>query len=265
MAALFLQLRKVAGSISAKEWTLLGLETLGVLLGILIAFQLDGWAGSVREAREQKSLTERLLSEAEKNVAALRSEREFFRQRDDMHYAAMDRIFNHGQCTEQEWEDLGTIGFYPAIPVSSTVYDEMLGAGGLRLLPKASLREAVGNFYSSIESYRNQQDFFRNATLQSLSELGKADGLVTGLDMERRKFSIDYSTLANACEDRAFISKVAGAVRNSAVMQDWRRGLVAESVKMCAALAEELDTECNPADGEPLQGKDLEVAREAMS
>lgn len=262
MVVIWRRLQKAVGGINDTEWAILAVETFGVFLGILLAFQLDGWAESVREAREQQSLMERLLSEAETNVANLRSERDDFEQLSDTQFEAIDRIFNKDQCTAKEWEDLRTTGFYPALPVVSAVYEEMVGAGGLGLLPNAEVRNAVAAFSGSIEGYRNQQDFFRNSMLQQPADISREYGIVTGLELEQRRFIVDRSVMYKACEDHLYLSAVASEVRNFGVIQNWREGVTESAIQMCAALARELDAECRPADGKPLEGKDLEVANE---
>ena len=57
--------RKIEG----REWALLSLETLGVIAGILIAFELNEWAANRAAAARHHEMMERLFEESEQDVA----------------------------------------------------------------------------------------------------------------------------------------------------------------------------------------------------
>jgi hypothetical protein len=57
--------------IEDREWVLLFLETLGVLVGILLAFELQEWGQRRSEAAKHHQLMERLFEESEMDVTAV--------------------------------------------------------------------------------------------------------------------------------------------------------------------------------------------------
>ena len=58
--------------IEDREWLLLVLETLGVLVGILLAFELQEWASNRAAAAKHDEMMDRLFEESEQDVGSLR-------------------------------------------------------------------------------------------------------------------------------------------------------------------------------------------------
>ena len=117
--------------IEDREWTLLFLETLGVLVGILLAFELQEWAQRRSEAAKHRQLMERLFEESELDVAVLRDIRSTSKTmaRDEQSFATK---LSAGECPPQDaWSTVTTTNMYPPITVPSSVYEELMGAGGL--------------------------------------------------------------------------------------------------------------------------------------
>src|SRR3954467_7008985 len=128
---LFKRLGESFRHIEGREWALLTLETLGVLFGILIAFELQQWAQQRSDAARHHQLMERLFEESELDVVVLRQMRD-----------TLDRIVGgektfalslaRGQCPpEAQWRAVETIGMLPALTAPTSVYQELMGAGGL--------------------------------------------------------------------------------------------------------------------------------------
>ena len=117
--------------IEGREWALLCLETLGVLIGILVAFELQEWAGQRADAAKHRQLMERLFDESETDVAVLRSMRGVYQEA-----SATERNFavavSAGKCPDEAaWSAVATVNMYPPLTAPSGVYDELMGAGGL--------------------------------------------------------------------------------------------------------------------------------------
>src|SRR5690242_6723165 len=69
---LFKQVGESFRHIEDREWVLLFLETLGVLVGILLAFELQEWGQGRADAAKHRQLIERLFEESETDVTSLR-------------------------------------------------------------------------------------------------------------------------------------------------------------------------------------------------
>ena len=77
---LFKRVGESFGRIEGREWALLFLETLGVVGGILIAFELNEWASRRTESARHRQIMERLFEESEQDVASLRAMRHAFNE-----------------------------------------------------------------------------------------------------------------------------------------------------------------------------------------
>lgn len=139
--------RKIEG----REWALLFMETLGVLAGILIAFELQEWASRRNEAARHSQLMERLFEESERDVADLRYARDRMRRslKTETDFAA---ALSNGKCPPQPlWTAVSTVNFYPAFEAPRDVYQELMGAGGLSSITDPVTRKEIANFNSKFE------------------------------------------------------------------------------------------------------------------
>jgi len=251
--------------IEGREWALLALETFGVLLGILLAFELQEWAQRRTERERQHHQLERLLAEAEDNVASLRLERTGLRKLTDSERAfAIALIHDHHCPPASMWGAVTTVKKYPAVDVSEAVYQEMMGAGGLSSIANEYVRQTLSDYHAELRFADSQINYFRQSRVDPVS-------------VGDRRISIDYDpfvddpTVASfdrsaLCGDHEFRNKMAQAVRNHWVMTtDARDALTGFAIKACAALATELGRACVPRYGGPLTGDDLKVAHEAVA
>lgn len=63
--------RVLAGRARGTDWWMVGIEIGIVVLGILIAFQLDRWGDRITQRQEERRLLERIVAEARASVRAL--------------------------------------------------------------------------------------------------------------------------------------------------------------------------------------------------
>src|SRR5690242_11093228 len=85
--------------IEDREWVLLFLETLGVLVGILLAFELQEWGSRRSEAAKHREIMERLFEESQLDVIYLRGIRDFMRTAVKAESDFAERLSN-GECPE---------------------------------------------------------------------------------------------------------------------------------------------------------------------
>jgi len=251
--------------IEDREWVLLFLETLGVLVGILLAFELQEWASRRSEADRRHHQLERLLVEAEDNVASLRDERTQYKQATDKERAFAIALVHNNQCPPaSQWDAVLSVKKYPAFDVSEAVYQEMMGAGGLSSIENEYVRNAISDFHAELRWADSQNNYFRQGRVDPVT----ADDPRMSIDYDPSRddptvASFDRSAL---CRDRAFRSRMAEAVRNHWVMTgDARQTLTLFAIKMCASIATELGTTCVPRTGGPLSGDDLKYASKIVA
>ncbi|GEM_PF-2572249 len=260
MIAIWRRTKKAVGSISDGEWALLALESLGVVVGILIAFQLDSWNENRKEARAQAELVERLFDESEQIVASIRTQSEFFADMNRGHQQVAQIWFTGSRCpTSSELASLGTTNFYPALEFDTAAYDEMIGSGGLSRLPSADLRRAVSSFHSEAEAYTSQLEYFRDVNSRREQSQEDEFGAYPLMDPETGAVQIVGQDVSRACGDTDYKLYMYGRIRNFGVMQTQREAMLDSAIAMCRALGEEVGRACGPAEGFDLGEEDPET------
>jgi hypothetical protein len=250
--------------IEGREWALLCLETLGVLAGILIAFELNEWASERADASRQRKQLERLLTEAEDNVATLRSQREWLGQMVDDERAFAITLVHEGKCPPKpQWAAIGTTNRYPPFDVAEAVYQEMMGAGGLSTIENPYVRRRISDFHAELESYDNANNYFRLKATEPVADNDARHSI--DFDPNAEDSTTDWYDRAALCADRAFRNRVASAVRNHQVLAGKARSELTDyAIEMCAAIGQALGKSCVPRWGGPLKGADVKVAAKAL-
>jgi hypothetical protein len=249
--------------ITSREWALLSLETLGILAGILIAFQLSEWAARRKEAAKHQELMERLFEEAEHDVVFLRGTRDTIRQMVKTELEFASRL-NKGECpAEPLWSATGTVNRFPAFRAPRAVYQELMGAGGLSSIDDVRVRNAITNFNTNLEWVVNQNEFFRMT--RSLPIPDEDPRMQVRYDPaldEKTTQTIEREAL---CRDHGFRNRMLFAVRNHRVIRDYHDTITEDAIWMCGTLGESLGRRCTPAYGGPLVGGDLKPLNEAIA
>ncbi len=251
--------------IDDREWLLLALETLGVLAGILIAFELQLWGQRRSEAAKHHELMERLFEETESDVASMRFMRNVLRpmvQREELFATRIGR----GECPPNE--DFGaitTLGMMPALTPPNSVYQELMGAGGLSSIDRDDLRGQLARFHEELEFSQKQIDYFRTFAI-SMDPVPDSDPRV------RVRFDASAETPlkstfdgAALCRDSAFRNKVAAATRQHRVFLHYIQDPLESAIGVCIRLGDSLGHRCEPPYDGPLTGDDAKVANAALA
>jgi hypothetical protein len=237
--------------IEDREWVLLFLETLGVLVGILLAFELQEWASRRAESSRRHDLLERLFVESEDTISALLHERNLLANSLAKERAFATTLVHDGKCPPAPmWDAVTTVGLYPAFRVPSSAYDEMMGSGGLSMIDDERARHAIGDFRAWLAWSERQNDYYRqNLTIPySEDEAGVTVDYVNGAD-EPEVVNFDRSLL---CVSRPFRNKVASAVASHRKAVSLRDRLLKKATEMCTVIGQSLGRRCTPpADRDP--------------
>lgn len=267
---LFSRVRGAFGEIAGREWALLSLETLGVIAGILIAFELNEWAARRNEAARHDRLIERLFEESEMDVSALRRVRDIINQsvKAETKFAVQ---LSQGQCPNSPtWDEVGTVTLLPALGAPTSVYQELTGAGGLASVELQTVRVALAQFHQSLDWTQRQVNYFR-------------DSRVTVLEPSDARVRVRFDPAADEpevwtfdrpalCNDDSFRNRFAAATRHHFVYAEYVDDLTEDAIRMCASLGASIGRWCEPktggpfgAKGGPLSAEDAAVARKAAA
>lgn len=248
--------------IEGREWALLFLETFGVVAGILMAFELNEWASRRSEAAKHREIMERLFEESEQDVASLR---EF---RDKMLAMSKNEIefssdLSNGTCPpEQMWSAVTTIQMLPSFDLPQSVYQELMGAGGLSSISDARARDAIARFNSELAWAEGQNEYFRTIRPEGVSP---ADTRVhLRLDAKADDPEVADYDRADLCNDPFFRNRMIEATRNHMRVASYHDTVTAWAINMCGILGASVGRRCQPTDGGPLRGADAALLQKAM-
>jgi hypothetical protein len=231
----------VIGSGSAKKYVFYAIGEIAlVVIGILIALQINNW-NEARKAqiREQHALEE-LLSDLDVSIASLN----YILYEDENNIE--DAIYSLNRVilflekdlpyVDSLGDDLRNIHQYPDFDFKSSGYESLLSMG-MDIVSNNKLRSDIGRFYSFIvpkldKAYTEIRDDFYNYILYFLRE--KFDVDLDGNRMGRVR-PVDFETLK---EDHNFLISLKVYLS----VFDYYQGKVLETLEEAKALKKQIGT-----------------------
>ena len=262
---LFRRVGEAFRHIEDREWFLLALETLGVLAGILIAFELQLWGQQRSDAARHHELMARLFEETENDVASIRFMRNAVNpmvQREELFATRIGK----GECPpDADFSAVDSLGVMPALTPPDSVYQELMGAGGLSSIERDDVRKSLARFHEDLAWGQNQIDYFRSFVI-STDPVPNSDPRV----QIRFDSSSDDPLQATydgraLCRDRAFKNKLAAATRQHRVYLHYIQDPLEDAISVCVRLGDSLGRTCTPPYGGPLTGDDARIAAKARA
>jgi hypothetical protein len=249
--------------IEDREWLLLALETLGVLVGILLAFELQEWAANRSAAARHREIMDRLFEESEQDVGSLRELRNALRSQSKTEVAFVTEL-GEGRCPpEPMWTAIGTVQMLPSFNAPRSVYEELMGSGGLSSIADPRVRKSIALFNARLAWSEGQVAYFRSNKPEVVPASDKRVHL--RFDVTADEPEVAQYDRAALCEDPAFRNLMVSAARNHMVFANYHAGVTAFAINMCSILGASLGRRCEPASGGPLRGDDVRIARTALA
>ena len=229
-----------------------------IVIGVLIALGAEQIVEWVHSQHQEHERIERLFEEARTDVAQLRAFRDST-GRMTKHETQFAVELARGSCPPADlWTAPVTVNLYPSIIADTSVYDEVVGAGGLASIKSTEARKAVSEFHSMLTWVTSQNEFFRSNRIPPVSV---DDPRVTvTLDPAAREPELHRFDEPALCSDRAFRNRMIEAVRDHDTAYGYRVRLTDRAIAMCGALGRVLGRECTPAHGPPLSETERRVA-----
>ena len=249
--------------IEDREWLLLVLETLGVLVGILLAFELQEWAANRAAAAKHQEMMDRLFEESEQDVGSLREIRDALLAQSKVEVAFATQL-SAGKCPPEEmWTAVSTVQMLPSLDVPRSVYTELMGSGGLSSIPDSRVRRSIALFNSALAWSEGQIDYFRGHRPEPVAPSDSRVRL--GYDPSADDPEVAEYDRAALCSDPAFRNRMVSAARNHRVFANYHDGVTQWAINMCGTLGESLGRRCEPAFGGPLEGEDIATLKKAIA
>lgn len=249
--------------IRAQDWALLSLETICLVAGILIAFELNEWAAGRNEARRHAMLMERLFDETENDISFIRGTRDMLDEHLVEEKAFAVALGGRTCPSDQHFQALTTVSRYPALSVPTSVYQELMGAGGLSSIDRLDVREALTLFHTNLAWTQGQVDFFRAGKVVPVDDDDpRRRSQFNPAQDEPGIVTFDRPAL---CGDPTFHNKVVSATRNHMVFVSYFDELLKDAINMCVTLGDSLGRACQPRLGGPLAGEDAKFAAQSLA
>ena len=224
-------------------------EIFLVVIGILIALQINNWNEQRLESDREQQALENLFDESEAIVFYFKNEIGWIQKYIDDLDASTSALFD-GTYNELAEENIElSNGLYPTPFPPRGVYDELSSAGQFKEIKSDRVKLSIIDYYRSLSFLEGQLDYFRSIRedLDDFSE-GAITYVYDPSISLRKKKTYDLSSLA---KNEAFKSALVDGLRDQIQFQRFRQNTYESAVLMCEALAAELNTMCT--------SKDLEV------
>lgn len=259
---LFSRVRGAFRKITSREWALLSLETLGVVIGILIAFELEERASRRNQAATHARLMERLHEETQFDITILRNFRDLLKGYVDREQAFAASLAK-GQCPpDRQFDAVGTLGLMPPLSIPTPVYEELLGAGGLSSIEREDVREKVAQFYGNLAWAQRQADYFRAHKVKPVEDDDPRIRITFDPALDEPQVET-YNGRA-LCGDHGFENRVAAATRNHMVFLSFFQDSLENAISLCVRLGDSLGKPCQPAYDGPFKGDDANYVAKVM-
>ena len=140
------RLSRVRDALRARDWLGIAIELVVVTLGVLLAFQVDQWGDSRKQAREERQFLGRLYVEYQRAIDELEN------VNDESYKGAMSRIRAAFAARSDparlrkysERPGFGCeAGFLRSAPFSYTASQELISSGRLNLIADPNLRDQI--------------------------------------------------------------------------------------------------------------------------
>lgn len=161
-------IQQVGNALKNRDWGLVVLEVLIVVVGIFMGLQVDDWNEARKDRAVEQEYLQRLWTELQFNEASL--ERYI-----DIHYGFADHILDVTRyilsaVPDAEWharlaaKRLGG-GVLPAPQLSFAAYDELIASGRLAIIRNQSLRTALQANAAQKDRNESQLAYFRDSNI----------------------------------------------------------------------------------------------------
>ena len=146
-------IRRLGDAFARQDWFVVFIELIVLVLGIFIGLQVDDWNQARKDRLEERVFLEELLEDFDASESSLASSIE----RLERVATAMIGLLEQSAKDAPDWDmdQLNTafrqLHNMPTFIAVSRAYDNLTGAGDLRLLRNRELKNALAQYYSFAE------------------------------------------------------------------------------------------------------------------
>lgn len=234
--------KRMVESLRRQDWTMVAIEFMLVVVGVLLGFQINDWGAERSQAAVRHEASERLLEEAERDVAYIRQATDYERHNVEtlrsllLGEAVALRPAGDGSPLS---ERLVSVRSMVALAPPSSVYDDIVSSGELSRIGNEEVRAAVGRFRSTL-SFEERMRLQLQTILPAYERL---DAFNYRLDPNGRlAVDVDFAAIDRDKDARKII---AIAAENHRILLMLRTRALRDSEGMCLALGSVVGRPCN--------------------
>ena len=221
-------------------------EIILVVIGILIALQINNWNEENKLLIEEKKSLRNLHIEAEDIVIKLED-----------HILKIDTLliisektvaaFSENRILQMDNREASTgitaTSFYATFELPNTIYKELNSSGKLQNLKSDKIKRAISQYYSKLEFVNGQLPYWRDTyALKEDWSNGNLQFTYNPKDEDKSEPNFDFSELQ---QNKDFNNRLLQSFRNQLVFQSYRKELYSLARDMCKIIAKELNLKCN--------------------
>lgn len=237
-------LKRMISSLRRQDWTMVAIEFALVVVGVLLAFQINDWSNARSQEHERHEAMERLLDESERDIAHLKEGLQFLdKVVKDLNFA-LDRV-ERGSWSPADEERMngGFLSgrYMTAIVVPTSVYEDIVASGSFNKIGTPELRAKISAFHGTLD----YDERTRQQWLPVLLEYDKLPEFKYRIDpsaVRPPELIVDYAALAKNPDSERIIALTSA---HQYGLRWIRSRALNESIEMCRALAESLGRTCN--------------------
>lgn len=238
-------LKRITQALRRQDWAMVAIEFVLVVVGVLLAFQINNWGNAQAELDARQKATERLLGEAEEDVAYLRSAVRAQESRSRNLNFALERI-EAGQLPRGETEQFATglMGLEGTLPLSppSTVYQDIVSSGNLTKIGDPSLRTMIGQYHATLAF----EDRVHSQIQASVPSVIRFPAITVRY---QRSENLGQTAISFDFEGVLADSRLRKELVRTGQMQRfllrWREQSLRDAIRMCTALGQSAGKKCN--------------------
>ena len=148
-------LKRLAGHIRKQDWFNVLIELLVVVVGLMMAFQLDRWWEDIGDKKLERVYIQRLIDDIESDIPKLERAIRLADMRKDYAELLMDVAGNPAVAAQQPASflvavDQASFTFSPAL--RKATYDDLRSTGNMRLIRDPEIKTRLHDYYSFDET-----------------------------------------------------------------------------------------------------------------
>jgi len=150
-------LQRFATSVRQHDWFTVSIEVLVVMLGLLLAFQLDRWREGLAEGRQEQTYINRLIVDVESDIPDIEYAIALQTLRLELVDLLMAVVLDPAAASKEPIVFLGAVNqaaftFTPVL--TSHTFENLRSTGDLRLIQDESVKNVMFDYYGFDESQR---------------------------------------------------------------------------------------------------------------